>query len=147
MTTPRDPNREEYYDTAAGRQRYRHHCRRRRRRRRRDLPMSTLAFVAFALYAVATVPPVLLTPSSGQMSLLNMQRIKSYVDDTCTMDPHCQWVWDQQENGLRNVTVDQAASMVPPDYLFPPGGDAEKSGQRGECQFKITQFIVGFRFR
>ncbi|VVC36867.1 Hypothetical protein CINCED_3A003445 [Cinara cedri] len=132
MATPRDPNRDEYYDTTTGCQRFRHHCRR-RRRRRRDRPMSTLAFVAFALYAVATVPPVLLTPASDQMSLLRMQRIKSYVDDTCTLDPHCQWSWDRElKNGLRNVTVDQAASMVPPDYLYPPGNDSE-TGQRGEC--------------
>lgn len=132
MTTPRDPHREEYYDPAAGCQRFRHHCKR-RRRRRRDRPMSTMAFVAFALYAVATVPPVLLTPSSGQMSLLNMQRIKSYVDDTCTLDPHCQWQWDKLQNGMRNVSVDQAAAMVPPDYMYPPGNDTEKSAERGEC--------------
>jgi len=31
------------------------------------------------------------------------------------------------------VSADEAAAAMPEDYLFPPGDDAEKSGQRGEC--------------
>jgi len=101
---------------------------------------------AFALY-VATYGPALTYTSStvsGDMSLLTMQRIKSYVDDTCTLDPHCQWTWDSVGNVLKNVSVEEAANMVPDDYMYPPGDDAEKPGQRGET---IKQaWAAGFIF-
>lgn len=86
------------------------------------------------LYAVANGPAVAASSATGDMSLLTMQRIKSYVDDTCTLDPHCQWTWDTVgQNVLRNVSVEEASAMMPDDYMFPPGNDAEKPGQRGEC--------------
>lgn len=100
---------------------------------------STLV-TAFALYAVCSGPAVAASPATGDMSLLKMQRIKSYVDDTCTLDPHCQWTWDTVgQNVLRNVSVEEASAMMPDDYTFPPGNDAEKPGQRGEL-FLTTKF-------
>jgi len=87
----------------------------------------------WAAVACVMVPTASQSPATGDMSLLTMQRIKSYVDDTCTLDPHCQWTWDSLPNGLLNVSMDEAAAVVPEDYLFPPGDDAEKPGQRGEC--------------
>lgn len=97
-------------------------------------PSPLLLLLLLLLYAVASVPAAAASPAIGDMSLLTMQRIKSYVDDTCTLDPHCQWTWDRFPNGLRNVSVDEAADMVPRDYMFPPGNDAEIPGQRGELK-------------
>ncbi|XP_050426861.1 tyrosine-protein kinase receptor-like [Adelges cooleyi] len=70
----------------------------------------------------------------GNMSLLSMQRLKSFVDDTCSLDPHCQWTWVPQENGLRNVTTDEALAMVPENYMYAPGNDSDV-GQRGNFLF------------
>lgn len=114
-------------------------CERRRAGGHRRLWTSAL-LAAIALYAAAGAPAVAPSPAIGDMSLLNMQRIKSYVDDTCTLDPHCQWTWDETiENGLKNVSVEQAAAMLPYDYLFPPGNDTEKPGQRGK-RFSRVEF-------
>lgn len=96
-------------------------------------PLLIAVVALWVTVACVTVPTASLYPATGDMSLLTMQRIKSYVDDTCTLDPHCQWTWDPLPNGLRNVSADEAAAAMPEDYLFPPGDDAEKSGQRGEC--------------
>lgn len=96
---------------------------------------SAAVVAAIALCAAAAVRSSPAT-GGGEMVLLNMQRIKSYVDDTCTLDPHCQWTWDRAvDGGLLNVSAKQAAAMVPADYMFPPGDDAEKPGQRGERGF------------
>ncbi|KAL5236754.1 hypothetical protein ACI65C_004164 [Semiaphis heraclei] len=106
-----------------------HHKRHHHRGRCRGPPL--IAVVAlWAAVACVTVPTSSPSPATGDMSLLTMQRIKSYVDDTCTLDPHCQWTWDLLANGLRNVSADEAAAAMPEDYLFPPGDDAEKPGQR-----------------
>lgn len=104
--------------------------------------MSALA-VAIALYAVSRAPSAVLpSPATGDMSLLTMQRIKSYVDDTCTLDPHCQWTWDdKQPLGLRNVTVPEAEALLPPDYMYPPGDDALKDGQRGQL-YIVLRYII-----
>lgn len=100
----------------------------------------SLVVAAIALYAAGRAPTVTPSPASGDMSLLTMQRIKSYVDDTCTLDPHCQWTWDPKlPNGLQNVSAEQAAAAMPVDYLFPPpGDDADKpTVQRGECDIIV----------
>lgn len=103
------------------------------RRDRRQWQRTLTAVIAIAaLCAVIGVPVAGSSPSTGDMSLLTMQRIKSYVDDTCTLDPHCQWTWEPLENGLKNVSVQEASAMMPVDYVFPPGNDAEKPGKRGE---------------
>lgn len=104
---------------------------------------ATLVALLLVLYAVARSPVTATSPASGDMSLLTMQRIKSYVDDTCTLDPHCQWTWDRFTNGLQNVSVEKAANLVPHDYMYPPGDDAEKSGQRGELEFYHFTLIIG----
>lgn len=107
----------------------------REHRRKRFRGRMVALIVAYALCAVAGTPAAALSPATGDMSLLTMQRIKSYVDDTCTLDPHCQWTWNEHmENGLRNVSVKEAEAMVPEDYLYPPGSDTEASAQRGECR-------------
>lgn len=96
----------------------------------RRWPASSALVAALALWCAAAARP---SPATGgDMSLLTMQRIKSYVDDTCTLDPHCQWTWDHAVNGLMNVTAKQAADVVPADYLYAPGDDAETPGRRGE---------------
>lgn len=100
----------------------------------RRWPASSALVAALALWcAAAGAPAARPSPATGgDMSLLTMQRIKSYVDDTCTLDPHCQWTWDRTVNGLMNVTAKQAADVVPADYLYAPGDDAETPGRRGE---------------
>lgn len=96
----------------------------------------------WAAVACITVPTASPSPATGDMSLLTMQRIKSYVDDTCTLDPHCQWTWDPLPNGLRNVSSDEAVAVMPEDYLFPPGDDAEKPGQRGKCPHANIKLVT-----
>lgn len=110
--------------------RHRHQLHHRSRCRGPALVAIVALWVAVACFTVPTASP---SPATGDMSLLTMQRIKSYVDDTCTLDPHCQWTWDPLPNGLRNVSSDEALAAMPNDYLFPPGEDAEKPGQRGKC--------------
>ncbi|XP_050527207.1 tyrosine-protein kinase receptor-like [Daktulosphaira vitifoliae] len=91
--------------------------------------------LSFLFYAwLVHVIPAFANINSDDMSLRTMQRIKSYVDDTCTLDPHCQWTWDPYDNGLRNVSIDEAAAMVPEDYMYPPGNDSEV-GLRGNFFF------------
>ncbi|XP_025192296.1 ALK tyrosine kinase receptor-like isoform X2 [Melanaphis sacchari] len=98
-------------------------------------PALVTILALWAAVVCVTVPAASPSPATGDMSLLTMQRIKSYVDDTCTMDPHCQWTWDPLPNGLRNVSAEEAAAEVPEDYLYPPGEDPDKPGLRGNFLF------------
>jgi len=102
-------------------------------------PALVAALALWAAMACIAVPVASASPATGDMSLLTMQRIKSYVDDTCTLDPHCQWSWDPLPNGLRNVSAEEAAAEMPKDYLYPPGEDPDNLGQRGE-------FLASFFF-
>ncbi|KAE9536932.1 hypothetical protein AGLY_006739 [Aphis glycines] len=106
-------------------------------------PALVAALALWAAMACVTVPAASASPATGDMSLLTMQRIKSYVDDTCTMDPHCQWTWDPLPNGLRNVSAEEAAAEMPKDYLYPPGEDPDNlGGQRDSLFFKKSMVVT-----
>lgn len=136
--------------------RERPHQNRRHRRGRCRGPALVAALALWASMACVAVPAASASPATGDMSLLTMQRIKSYVDDTCTLDPHCQWAWDPLPNGLRNVSAEEAAAEMPKDYLYPPGEDPDNlGGQRGELLASfffffflyVTRTAYTFEFR